>query len=315
VRFNPPVMMIQLAIPLCLPSTAGPQEPLTFATGVSLVHIEAEVATRDGRILDGFTKSDFRVFDEGKEQPVKYFSAGQAPLDLILLFDVSSSMRPKVQPVADAANEGMRELRPGDRVAIMSFNSRSRLVEPFTGDLLDIQKRIQEGVLALEFRGGTFIQSAVSDAALELRKEPRGERRRAIIIITDNYGQRTRRESTVLDELWESDAVLTGLIVRSNARQTMHSIIKATHPTMYAVEVGVQGLVEKTGGDFIQSDDPGPAFRDSIHRIRSRYSIYYAMPADVKPGAHRSIRVALMPEAAKRYPGARVRTRTGYIVQ
>lgn len=288
------------------------QETPTFRSGISLIHADAEVASRDGRILNGFTKDDFRVLDEGKEQPIVHFSAGEEALDLILLFDISGSMRPKVQGVAAAAREGVQELRPGDRVAIMAFNRRSRMVAPFTQDMAAVQRSIQQDVLSLPFGGGTYIQSAVSDAGKVFRAEPVTGRRRAILVITDNFGQRTRSESSVVSELWEADALLTGLIVRSAAAQTAHTIFTVTHPYMYGLQAGVRGIAEKTGGDFIQAEDPGSAFQESMRRIRSRYSIYYALPAQAKPGSHRTIRVGLSAEAGKRFPEARVRARTGY---
>jgi VWFA-related protein len=288
------------------------QEAPVFKTEVSLVHVAAEVTAPDGRVLTGFTKGDFRVLDEGREQPVLYFSAGDEALDLILLFDVSGSMRPKVQEVAEAAREGMLELRPGDRVAVMVFNDHTRLLLRFTDDLEAVQRSIQNDVLGLRFAGGTFIQSAVSDAAKRLMRQPRTERRRAILIVTDDYGQRTRRESTVVRELWEADALLTGLIVRSKTVQTVRTIGTIMHPYLIGLQVGVKGIAAKTGGDFIQAGDAGAAFQESMHRIRSRYSIYYAMP-EAKPGTPRTVHVELSAEAAKRFPKAKVRARTGYV--
>ncbi len=289
------------------------QETPVFRGGVSLVHIEAEVAAPDGRILTGFAKEDFRVLDEGKDQTVLHFSAGEEALDLILLFDVSGSMRPKVQEVAAAAHEGMQELRTGDRVAIMVFNTRTRLLSPFTDDLEAVQRSIQEDVLGLQFGGGTFIQSAVSDAAKRFMREPRTERRRAILIVTDDYGQRTRKESSVITELWEADALLTGLIVRSKAVQTVRTISTIMHPYMLGLQVGVRGIAEKTGGDFIHAGDSAAAFQDAMHRIRSRYSLYYAMP-EAKPGSRRALHVELTADAGRRHPGAKVRARTGYAI-
>src|SRR5215831_15855216 len=69
------------------------QESPTFRTGVALVQVDAEVTAADGRTLTGFHKEDFRVFDEGAEQPIVQFSWAEEPLDLILLFDISGSMR------------------------------------------------------------------------------------------------------------------------------------------------------------------------------------------------------------------------------
>jgi hypothetical protein len=74
----------------------------------------------------------------------------------------------------------------------------------------------------------------------------------------------------------------------------------------------VKGITEKTGGDFIHSEDAGTAFEDSMHRIRSRYSLYYPLP-EGKAGATRTIHVELAGEAAKEHPKARVRARTGYV--
>jgi VWFA-related protein len=263
----------------------------------------------DGRMLTGFTKEDFRVFDHGKEQPIAHFSAGEVPLDLILLFDISGSMKPKVELVASAAREGMAELRPGDRVALMVFNTRVRTVLPFTENLDRVQRSIREDILGLNFGGGTFIQTGVSEAARRFLAEPRSNRRRAVLIITDNIGQRTRREETVVRELWEADALLTGLIVPAHAAFRVRA---ALSPTLMVMQVGVKRIAEKTGGDFIQSGDPASAFPESMRRIRSRYTLYYAMP-EAKPGTRRTIRVELARAAAGRHPKAKVRARTGYL--
>ena len=75
----------------------------------------------------------------------------------------------------------------------------------------------------------------------------------------------------------------------------------------------MKGIAEKTGGDSIAADDAGPSFRDMMHRIRSRYSLYYPLP-EGKPGSTRTIHVELTGEAAKQHPKARVRARTGYMV-
>lgn len=292
---------------------APAQQTPVFRAGVSLVHVDAEVLTPDGRILSGLGQADFRVRDEGKDQAIVHFSADEEPLDLILLFDISGSMRAVVQGVATAAREGFRELRPGDRVAIMVFNTRSRLVAPFTEDLEAVERTIQGDVVGLHFGGGTFIQTAVDDAALRFQREKRSQRRRAVLIITDNFGTRTRREASVTRDFWEADAILTGLIVRNPAYQALRTVGVILGPQNLLLQAGVKGIAEKTGGDAIHSNDPGTAFKDAMHRIRSRYSLYYALP-ESQPGATRTIHVELAPGAAIRFPRARVRARTGYIV-
>jgi VWFA-related protein len=216
-----------------------------------------------------------------------------------------------VQAVAAAAREGMQQLQEGDRVAVMAFNTKTRTLLPFTDDLDRVQHSIAEDLLGERFGGGTFLQSAISDAARRFMQEPRTERRRAILVITDDMGQRTRRESTVVRELWEADALVSGLIVRGGTVQTMRRINTVINPSLIAITVGVRGIAEKTGGDFIASGDPAGGFEESMRRIRNRYSIYYAMPA-AEPKKRRKIRVELTPEASEKHPKAKVRARTGY---
>jgi VWFA-related protein len=267
----------------------------------------------DGRILTGFTKDDFRVLDEGKPQSIVQFSAGELPLDLILLFDVSGSMNFVVSQVAAASRQALHELREGDRVCVRVFNRKSREIAGFTDDLEAVRKTIQDDVLSLRFGGGTLIQAAVQEAALRFRTEPKTERRRAVLIITDNMGIRTRSESAVVRDFWEADALLSGLIVSNPGATARRTASMVLAPYMIPMIAGMKGIAEKTGGDAISTGDAGSAFQESMRRIRNRYSLYYPQP-ESKPGAPRTIRVELTDDAAKQHSKARVRARTGYIV-
>jgi len=305
-------MLLKCAL-LLASALAFAQDDVVFHSNVALVHIDAEVTSADGSILAGLTKDDFRVLDERKEQTILHFSAEDEPLDLILLFDISGSMRAVVEGVAAAAREGLRELRQGDRVSVMVFNTHARIVSEFTEDLDAVDRTIQNDVMGIRFGGGTHIQAAVDDAALRFLHEKKTQRRRAVLIVTDNIGQRTRREETVVRDFWEADAILSGLIVRNPAFQAIHTVGIILGPQNLALQAGMKGIAQKTGGDALNSGDPGTAFQDAMHRIRTRYGLYYALP-QAKPGTTRTIHVELTPAAAKRYPKSRVRARTGYIV-
>lgn len=287
-------------------------DDVVFRSGIALVRVDTEVH-QEGRILTGLTESDFAVFDENVKQRLLYFSLDEEPLDLILLFDISSSMRPVVEKVAAAARQSLLQMRHGDRVCVMAFNTGTHELLPFTDDLDAVERTIQTGVLQQPFGGSTFLQSAIDHAALRFRGEPKTRRRRAVLVITDNFGTRTRRESTIVRDYWESDALLSGLIVRSEAGSAFLTATNIAMPTGFLFQAGINGVVDKTGGDVIRVKDGGAGFQESMHRIRSRYSLYYAAPA-AKPGSVRSVRVTLSPEGARRFPGARVRARKGYLV-
>jgi hypothetical protein len=85
---------VGLATLLCLS-----QEAPVFRADVSLVHVDAEV-TDGTRTLSGFHQEDFVIKDNGQTQTILHFSQDEEPLDLILLFDISGSMRPKIAKVA-----------------------------------------------------------------------------------------------------------------------------------------------------------------------------------------------------------------------
>jgi VWFA-related protein len=274
--------------------------------------VDAEVTDGAGP-LSGFHKEDFLITDNRVPQHILYFSQDVEPLDLILLFDISGSMRPKIEKVASSSRKALAELRAGDRVAVMTFHGSSTLVAPFTDDLSAVARTINNDVVGGRFGGGTRLLAGVDDAADYFLREPRTERRRAVLILTDNYGQRSRRASTVVHHLWEADALLSGLIIRSPGETAVRTAMLVSSPLTILIQEGMAGVAEKTGGDTIKADDPGDALRDTMRRIRLRYSLYYAMPPG-NPGEQRQVKVDLSPEALSRYPAGRVRARKGYLI-
>ncbi len=286
------------------------QEHGVFKTGVSLVHVDAEVT--DGmRMLTGFHKEDFRVFDNKQQQTILYLSQEETPLDLILLFDVSGSMDPKLEKLARSAHAALAQLSQGDRVAVMVFSGSSTIVKPFTGDMQAVEESINEKVLG-KAEGGTHILRAVSDAAAYFMKQTRTESRRAVLIMTDNHGQPSGHRNTVVRDLWEADALLCGLELRAAGESAMLGVRSAISPGAAFMNMeNMTSVVEETGGDLIKGHDPGPDFEEMIRRLRLRYMLVYAQPKG-KPGERRTIKIELSEEAKKKNPKARVRARDGY---
>jgi VWFA-related protein len=298
-----------LHLPLLLLLAA--EETATFRAGVNLVHIDVEVRQGE-RTVEGLTKDDFRVTDNGRAQTILSAASVEEPLDVILLLDTSASMEPVMERVARAARTALGQLREGDRVAVMAFDEAPELVADFTGDFAAVEQTIRERVLTRSFPRNTQIQRAVDAAALLFHKPSShpaaGGRRRAVLIVTDNLGM--RREGQALPHLWEADAVLSGVIVRSPAMTGIYSVYFP--PALVGVG-GMGGLAEKSGGDTIKMDDAGEGLRQMIQRLRLRYSLYYAMP-EGKDGEERKVRVALTGEAGRRHRDAKVRARAGYRV-
>jgi hypothetical protein len=75
----------------------------------------------------------------------------------------------------------------------------------------------------------------------------------------------------------------------------------------------ILGVAAKTGGETVNADDPGHAFREMLHRMRMRYSIYYMMPSG-RAGSSREVSVQLSGRAKAKYPSGYVLARKGYLI-
>jgi VWFA-related protein len=290
---------------------AAAQETPTFKAGVALVKVDAEV-TDGARLLGGFQKDDFRILDNETDQPILYFSQGEEPLDIILLFDLSGSMIPRLKKLSQSAHAALAELHNGDRVSVMVFGSKSRVVLPFTDDLNAVERTIN-GITAIRM-GGTHIVAAINDAAMLFMKEQRTRRRRAIITVTDNFGQFSGNKRTTVRNLWEADAVLCGLQIRSPGETAllMYARVDPLSAPMTWMRSGesMSSMPEKTGGEVLRGN-ASVQFTELMHRLRLRYTLYYAMPHG-GPGEERHIQVTLSKEATNRNPRGRVFARKGY---
>ena len=223
------------------------------------------------------------------------------PLDILLLFDNSLSMLPAVRRLAASAHTALQELKKGDRVAVAYFNTDAWLIADFNEDLAQVEKTVAR-VVDLRFGGGTRILAAVDRASEHFIKHSDPQRRHAILILTDNMGQGSASEKKVTSHLWEQDILLCGLIVQTpQARRG------------WDPDEGMTGVALKTGGETVDADDPGHAFREMLRRIRRRYSIYYATPPG-KPGSTRKVSIELSATARNRWPEALVVARKGYVM-
>lgn len=270
---------------------------MVFRTGVSLVKIDAQVM-QGGRPVPGLTKEDFVVYDQGAQQTINYVAADQEPLDLLLILDVSDSMRDAIRAVNAVSGKALEQLKPGDRVALARFTSQWNLVVPFTEELSKI-KTASEVIAAQDFSGGTDIIRALDEAAAVFGAEKRTARRRAVLMITDGKAPHYFRDEDTMRRLWAADVVVHALLVKSKSKES-------------SLPIDMPKMTESTGGEAIRADQPGTAFEELMERVRRRYSILYALPKGA-PEQQRTVRVELSEAAKKRYPKATLRARRGYV--
>ena len=85
-------LVTALADTPALGSAVQDQDQVTFRGGVDLVTATVSVRDRRGRIIRDLKQSDFEILDSGQPRQIKSFEAGESPVSLAVLLDISGSM-------------------------------------------------------------------------------------------------------------------------------------------------------------------------------------------------------------------------------
>lgn len=293
------------------PTEATGETPL-FRTSVSLIRVDAQVKTRDGGDIGGLNETDFVVYDEDVPQNFAHFGRESEPIDVLLALDVSASMRKSLSRMSEKASEALGQLRAGDRVGVLLFATRSRLMQPLTTEIGSVPAKVTSSIFKDTLGQSTLVNEALAEAAHYL-KSMRREGRRTIVVVTDNEVARdAMSDDQVLRELQSADAVLNAILLgQETESQPRQGTMMYRNPANTPPDV--LRFVKATGGDVMAGEDPAGALRRVIQSATTRYSLQYAAPPGT-PGSFRRIRVELSPEAARQYPNAVVQARSGYNV-
>jgi VWFA-related protein len=336
------LMALILTGGLLLPISAWDDE-VVFKSDVSLVRVDAQVVDRDNRAITGLRATDFVLREEGKVQPIRNFASEDMPVDVLLLLDVSASMRPHVQRIADAAHEALRVLKDDDRMGIMVFDRSTRLRMPLRNSRNDVEREMNRLLDQETFRGGTDITRGLYDAATYMGRSGRRDARRAIVILTDDETQLNRDEEGVSRALTRADTVLCALIApdamgsrgMGRAPQSggswpgsgggLGGIIlgggrRGGYPGRGGPmsggprthSAGTAEIARRSGGDSMTVDD-AYALETTLSRLRQRYALYFNLPPGVRSGDERTIEVSLADNALRRNGDAEVRYRRVYM--
>ncbi len=120
------------------------------------------------------------------EQPAHF---PEIPVQIVLVIDRSNSMRgERIKQVRTAIQRLAQQLRPTDRLAVVSFNDRAEVVVPLQTPS-DLQA-IARGLERLEPSGGTEMAAGLALAPSELRRAYAGNAVRRVFLLTDGrtYG-------------------------------------------------------------------------------------------------------------------------------
>lgn len=303
------------------PAEDAPADEDAILVETSLVTIPVSVFDRNGLYVSGLQKSDFKIFENGKEQEIEYFGTTDQPFTVILLLDTSFSTEYKIDEIQEAAIAFTNLLKPQDRVMVIEFDEKVHVLSEITNDRNKIHKAIRKA----DFGDGTSLYDAVD---FSLRKRLSSiEGRKAIVLFTDGVDTTSRKNTfdSTLYQAQESDAMIFPIYYNTfeNVRRSLGGI-SSPFPQAPLPGIGVtaeeyalgkkylEDLALSTGGRVFHAEaTPGgltAAFEGIAEELRRQYNIGYYPQETGKPGERKEIRVRV------NRPNLVVRARDSYIV-
>jgi Ca-activated chloride channel homolog len=304
------------AIP-CLPQESDPaklQRPRKVRTAdvqkqaddvvrvdTDLVSLDVNVTDAAGRTVRNLQQKDFKLYEDGIEQPLAFFhvenkSGETRPLAIVFAVDISGSMTPEeIDKLRGALHAFSEKLANHPAVfAVMTFGMHVKTLQHFTSEAQKLEQTFDR--IAREPNGlSTHAYDAVDDAIrLLVRHAPRTRERRlmkrAVVVITDGFpvGDTVSPE-TVIERANAADVSVYVVTLPSYSR-LMVAADRAPLPT----PLDVSGLVEMTGGKSVYANekDYEPLFRALAEEVISSYVLAFYPPDEKRhDGKFHAIRV------------------------
>src|SRR6185436_539166 len=171
----------------------------------NLVTVPVSVLDREGRFISDLRREQFNVFENGVEQKLAYFEPTEKPFTVALLLDTSGSTFFHLREIKEAAINFAKQLRPQDRVLVVTFDRLVMLLTEATNDRNVVTEVVERNAI-------TGFSTRLYDA-LDLVIKARLNKidgRKAIVLFTDGVDTASYQatyESTVR-EVEELDALI-----------------------------------------------------------------------------------------------------------
>ena len=316
----------------------GSDDGDVIKVSVQLVSVPVRVMDKKGRFVAGLTKANFAVTEDGVKQDIAMFSNEREPFTVALVLDMSYSTTFKLAEIHSAAIAFIDQLRPRDKVMVVSFDQDVHVLCEATSD----RQAIYRAIKSTKISTGTSLYEAVDLVINERLRHVEG--RKAMILFTDGVDTTSRQvnDLTNLSDALEMDSLIypirydtfSDVQAMRNKSTTKPPPISAPTSSGGVLEVllptlaqpGDQGttaeeyrraeeyldqLAIRTGGRIYHANSTGnlaDAFSRIASELREFYSLgYYPLTERV---AGNKTRVKVRVDRT----GLAVRTRDGYVI-
>ncbi|HEX9422148.1 MAG TPA: VWA domain-containing protein [Pyrinomonadaceae bacterium] len=241
----------------------------------NLVSVPVTVIDRQGKYVVDLLQKDFRIFEDGIEQPITHFSNVDQRFSVVLLMDTSGSTADFLGQMKAGAKSFVEQLRPADTVQPVYFHGEIKPLTPQSINDTNLLKGAIDQMSPGPINMGTRLYDAV-DFALNALKPVSG--RKAVILFTDGentWGKATMKST--LHEAEESDIIIYTLQYGDPPAQKY-----------------LQQLAERTGGRYFMAADANTirrSFAEVAEELRRQYVLGYHPNEVAQKGRERKIRV------------------------
>jgi Ca-activated chloride channel family protein len=280
-----------------VPCLVQAQDDDVVRVNTDLVVLNVTVTDAAGQYVRGLKKSDFNVFEDGKEVDpalIASFGLHESPFASVILLDTSGSMESRLALGRSAAIRFLDGLREEDVAAVFRFDTKVEQVQDFS-----VGRDLAPIVYGIRAKGMTTLNDAIVEAAKALVDRP--ERRKAIVVLSDGIDTFSKASS--------GKALESALAIGASIYAVDMSATDGGPARNFQSAGVLKNFAEKTGGRFVATPG-GPALRDAFAGIAEelghQYTIAYRPFNAARDGKWRTLEVKLARQELV------VRTRKGY---
>jgi Ca-activated chloride channel family protein len=284
------------------PAKQAPAQVGTIRINTSLVLIPVSVTDVSGNAVKNLLLEDFAVLENGSPVVLEHVGEpGLTKLDMVLVFDVTGSTRPRFDFEQQAATSFLKSLfRARDAVSILGIASKPKILLQRTESLI----AALDGLGQLQPSGAAtaFFDSVI--AASQLFSGPADpDTRRVMVVLSDgedNFSAMKLADALRVVQL--SDCIFYSINPGGPSIRLNKVSLRG--------QQGMEALAEQTGGAAFLAErlqDLGGIYGRIAAELQAQYLLSYYSPDPKADGSFRSIAVRLPDQ-----PELRVRARQGY---
>lgn len=274
------------------------------------VLLPVTVRNSAGLLVTNLTRRDFRIFEDGVQQPLSDLSLRQVPVDVSLIVDSSSSVAENLEDFRIAAGGFAAHIANDDRVSLIQFDDKVVLLQDWTRSLVQFRRALRRIVPGMFTRFHDAMLLASRDQA------PRGNARHAIIVLTDGIdsGRGTTFDVALRAALQSQTTVYVisnTQIERSRKQEELAALLSASESALRfnrlriddlrlgldaldQSELHLDQLTAATGGRLYKPAtflDLEKTYAEVADELRHQYALYYAPLNSKRDGEFRNVRV------------------------